>query len=79
MTAVSDPQIHRPTFLHRLPILGRIIRDIEREPDAIFYLIVGVLSLIIIGTVTYGLHVLALSALAMVPVIFTVLILITLG
>lgn len=79
MTAVTDISPHRGGILRRLPILGRIIRDIEREPDAIFYLIVGVLSLIIIGTVTYGLHVLALSALAMVPVIFTVLILITLG
>lgn len=79
MTAVTDISPLRDGILRRLPILGRIIRDIEREPDAIFYLIVGVLSLIIIGTVTYGLHVLALSALAMVPVIFTVLILITLG
>lgn len=79
MTAVTDISPSPRGILRRLPIIGRIIRDIEREPDAIFYLIVGVLSLIIIGTVTFGLHVLALSALAMVPVIFILLILVTLG
>ncbi|GGE04573.1 hypothetical protein SAMN05421774_101771 [Gemmobacter megaterium] len=66
-------------ILFRLPIIGRIARDIEREPDSVFYLIVGILSLLIIGTVQWGLPVLAMAALAAVPVMFVVLILITLG
>lgn len=69
----------RRSLVWRLPVLGRILRDIEREPESIFYLIAGLLSLLIIATVTWGLQVLAMAALAMVPVIFVLLLLITRG
>ena len=66
-------------LVFRLPVLRTIFRDIQREPDSVFYLIAGVLSLLIIATKVWGLAVLALSALAMVPVVFVLLILITRG
>ncbi|MFN3292875.1 MAG: hypothetical protein ACK4S2_07195 [Gemmobacter sp.] len=69
----------RPPLLFRLPVLRTIFTDIQREPDSIFYLIVGVLSLLIIATVNWGLAVLSMAALAMVPVMFVLLILITRG
>lgn len=69
----------RPHLLFRLPVLRTIFTDIQREPDSIFYLIGGLLSLLIIATVTWGLAVLAMAALTMVPVVFVLLILITRG
>ena len=57
----------------------RAAREIEREPDAIWYLVVGFLSLVVMGTKTFGLVFLAMTALAMVPVMFVLLILITRG
>lgn len=75
----TSPPPARGSLVWRLPIIGRILRDIEREPESIFYLIVGLLSLLIIATVTWGLQVLAMTALAMVPVIFVLLLLITRG
>lgn len=66
-------------ILYRLPIIGIIARDIAREPDLVFYLIVGILSLLIIATVHWGLPVLAMAALTMVPVMFVLLIAITRG
>lgn len=75
---MAHPAARRP-LIWRLPILGTILRDIEREPDSIFYLIVGVLSLLVIAAVTWGLVVLTLAALVMVPVMFVLLILITRG
>ena len=64
---------------HRLPVIGRILRELAREPDAIWYLLVGILSLLIIAAKTWGLVVLTMTALVMVPVMFVILILITRG
>lgn len=68
-----------PNFAHRLPVIGRIFREVDREPDAIWYLIVGMLSLLVIATKTWGLVVLSMTALALVPCVFVLLILITRG
>lgn len=82
MTDISAPTTHRPprrSLLAMIPVVGLIVRDIEREPDSIWYLIVAVLSLVIVATATWGLAVLAMTALAMVPVMFTILVVITRG
>jgi accessory gene regulator protein AgrB len=68
-----------PSLTYRLPVIGRVLRELNREPDAIWYLIVGLLSLLIIATKTWGLVVLSMTALTMVPVMFVLLILITRG
>ncbi len=77
--ALADTRQRPEGLVFRLPLIGVIARDIAREPDSVFYLIVGILSLLIIATVTWGLPVLALSALAMVPVIFVLLLAVTRG
>ena len=69
---------HRPLF-HAIPVFGWIARDLGRDEDAIWYLLVALVSLLIIGVKTWGLAVLAMSALALVPVMFAVLLLITRG
>lgn len=66
-------------FIHRVPLIGRIFREVEREPDAIWYILVAFLSIVIIGTKTFGLVFLAMTALSAVPVMFILLLLITRG
>ncbi len=62
-------------ILHPPPVIG-LAAD-GRGP--VFLLIAGLLALLAAATALWGLPVLAMAALAMVPVVFAVLILITLG
>jgi hypothetical protein len=65
---------------YRIPVLGWIAHDLlHKGPENIWYFLVMVLSLLAIATMTWGLPVLGLTALAMVPVMFVVLILLTVG
>ncbi len=61
------------------PFLGRMARDIAREPDSLWYALVILLTVLVLGVKTWGVMVLTVMALAAVPVIFVLLILITLG
>jgi len=65
--------------LYRVPVLGWIARDIEQDQANIWYLLVAVLSLLMMAVMTWGLQVMALAALCAVPVMFIILIRITLG
>jgi len=65
--------------LYAIPVLGWIARDLTRSEENFWYLLVAVLSLLIIGVKTWGVVVLAMTALALVPVMFVVLLLITRG
>lgn len=56
------------------PIVGRVIRDIERDVDAIYYLLVILLTVVILAVKTWGLPALVLTALALVPVMFVLLV-----
>jgi hypothetical protein len=56
------------------PILGRVIRDIERDSDTIYYLLTILLTALVLAIQTWGLPALVLTALALVPVMFTLLI-----
>ena len=78
MTHVAARQPRRSLF-HAIPVLGWIARDLSRNEEDLWYLLVAALSLLVIATVTWGPAVLSLTALAMVPVMFVVLIRITLG
>lgn len=67
-------------FLFAIPVIGWILRDLARDFDAnIWYFLVALGSLWIIAVATWGLPALYLPAVAMVPVIFVGLILITRG
>jgi fatty acid desaturase len=65
-------------FLRALPVVGRVIRDIERELDSVFYLLVILVTALILAVSFWGLPALVITAVAMVPVIFVLLICVTL-
>ena len=75
MTAAPHPLSR---LVRSLPIIGRVIRDIEREVDTIFYVIVIVLTALVLAVQAWGLAALVVTAVALVPVIFVLLIWITL-
>lgn len=77
MAASEQPR--RKGFAYRLPIIGTILRDIDRDFNAIFYLIGGLICLTLSGAMIFGLHVLTLVALVMVFVMFCAMIAITQG
>lgn len=58
-----------------LPIVGRVIRDIEREVDTVYYLLTILVTAVVLAVQTWGLPALVLTALALVPVMFVVLVL----
>jgi hypothetical protein len=74
-TAVPPGPIHR--VLRALPVIGRVVRDIERDVDTVFYLIVIALTALVLAIMVWGLPALVLTAVAMVPVMFVFLILIS--
>lgn len=65
-------------ILHATPILGHIARDISRDISTIYYLLTILLTLLVLAIQTWGLAALVLTAVAFVPVMFILLIWITL-
>ncbi len=64
--------------MRRTPVVGRVIRDVERESDTIYYLLVILLTALVLAVQTWGLAALVLAAVAFVPVMFSLLIWVTL-
>jgi hypothetical protein len=56
------------------PVVGRVIRDIEREVDTVYYLVTIFVTAVVLAVQTWGLPALVLTALALVPVMFVLLI-----
>lgn len=70
----------RKPLLFSLPIFGPVLRELAHgSPDYPLYLLVLVLSLWGIAFVTFGLPGLYLPALALVPVMFILLVMLTRG
>ncbi|WP_295079577.1 hypothetical protein [Tabrizicola sp.] len=63
-------------FARATPIVGQVIRDVERDTSSIYYLLVIFLTAVVLGIQTFGLPALVLTALALVPVMFVLLVLI---
>lgn len=61
-------------LVRAIPIVGRVIRDIEREIDTVYYLITIFLTAVVLAVQTWGLPALVLTALAAVPVMFVLLV-----
>ncbi len=59
-----------------IPVLGQVIRDIERDTNSIYYLLVILLTALVLAIQTWGLPALVLTALALVPAMFVLLVLI---
>ncbi|PLL11611.1 hypothetical protein C0V75_16485 [Tabrizicola sp. TH137] len=65
-------------ILHATPVIGHIARDISRDISTIYYVLTILLTLLVLAIQTWGLAALVLTAVAFVPVMFTLLIWITL-
>ncbi|HBD90073.1 MAG TPA: hypothetical protein DC061_05445 [Gemmobacter sp.] len=63
----------------RLPLVGFIARDIERDINMVFYLLVIFVTCVVLAVMKWGIMALALTAVGFVPVMFCILIAITLG
>lgn len=72
--------LDRLPWYYRIPIFGWIAKDVVHGgPENILYLLVILLTVLVMAMKTWGLVALGLTALASVPVIFALLILITVG
>jgi hypothetical protein len=76
MTTLTAPTTPSPfgRVLLAVPVVGHVIRDVKRENDSVFYLLVILLTAVVLAVQTWGLPALVLIALALVPVMFSVLI-----
>ena len=77
-TTAPSPSSPLSRFFRALPVIGRVMREIEREIDTVYYLLVILLTALVLAIQTWGLPVLVLTAVALVPVIFILLIWVTL-
>ncbi|WP_022702812.1 hypothetical protein [Pseudorhodobacter ferrugineus] len=66
-------------LLQATPVVGTITRDIQKDINSIYYALVILVTLVVLGVQTWGLVALAMTALAMVPIMLVTLIAITLG
>ncbi|MDA7426941.1 hypothetical protein PGB28_00620 [Primorskyibacter aestuariivivens] len=67
-------------LLLSLPIIGRIASDLlYGDKDNIYYFLVILLTIEVVLIMTWGLPALAMSALAMVPICVTLLVILTRG
>lgn len=74
MTPIAAPANPFGRIVRRTPVLGRVIREVEREVDTVFYLITIFVTAVVLAVQTWGLPALVLTALALVPVMFVVLV-----
>jgi hypothetical protein len=77
-TTVTPARSRVSRFLRALPIVGRVIRDVERDVDTIFYFLVVALTGMVLAVQAWGLAALVVTAVALVPVMFVLLIWVTL-
>lgn len=68
-----------PRGLSALPLVGFIARDIARDVNVIFYLLTIFVTLVVLAVKAWGAVALTMTALALVPVVFVLLVLITRG
>jgi cation transporter-like permease len=72
-TTLSTPS-HLGRIARATPVLGRVIRDVEREVDTVYYLLTIFVTAVVLAVQTWGLPALVLTAVALVPVMFVILI-----
>jgi len=81
MTDQTTIQTYKPSpsgrLMRSLPVIGRVIRDVERDINVIFYLIVILVTALVLAIQAWGLAALVVTAVALVPVMFVLLILIS--
>ncbi len=77
---MTDTPVPPRRIWHRVPVLGWFARDLEHDFFGnIGYFLIIVLTALILAVKWWGLVAIGLTALATVPVMFTILILISRG
>jgi len=81
MTDQTTIPTYKPSPLGRLmralPVIGTVIRDVERDINVIFYLIVILVTALVLAVQAWGLAALVVTAVALVPVMFVLMFLIS--
>lgn len=72
--ATHDASSALSRFARAVPVVGQVIRDIERDTNSIYYLFIILLTALVLAIQTWGLPALVLAALALVPMMFILLI-----
>lgn len=67
------------SWFYSVPILGWIARDVARDLSNFWYALVILVTLVVLAVKVWGVVALAMVALACVPLMFVILIAITLG
>jgi hypothetical protein len=65
--------------LRALPVIGWIARDMSKGVDNVFYALMILLTGVVLAVQVWGLVALVITALAAVPVMFVILIRLTIG
>lgn len=73
-----SPTLAAPASAVTIPVLGHLARDIGRDVNVVFYLLAIFVTAVVLAIKTFGLAALVLTAVAAVPVIFILLLWVTL-
>jgi hypothetical protein len=65
--------------LRALPVIGWIARDMSKGVDNVFYALMILLTAVVLAVQVWGLVALVMTALVAVPVMFVILIRLTIG
>lgn len=63
---------------HATPVVGGVSRAISKDVNVVFYLLVILVTVLVLAVKTFGLVALTFAALALVPVVFFLMVAITL-
>jgi len=78
MTMIADVRPSRAArAFYAIPVLGWIARDISRGVENVFYALVIGLTLLVLAVKVWGIVAITMTALALVPVMFLWLIVIS--
>lgn len=70
------PQTRPARLFYALPIIGPVTRAMEKDVDLIWYVLVILLTALVLAVKTWGIVALTMTALAFVPVMFVLLLVI---
>ena len=76
--AAALPMSRGRRALYAVPVLGQVARDIAKDVDAAVYAVEIFVTLVILAVMTWGLPALVVTAVTLVPVVFVLLIWVTL-
>ncbi|MBT9385556.1 hypothetical protein KM176_16920 [Pseudooceanicola sp. CBS1P-1] len=77
---MSAPPAAPKGWFYKIPVIGWMARDLARDFHGnIYYALIAVLTLLVVAVKIWGLVALGLTAVLLTPVMFVILILLTLG